>query len=235
MSGKLLLAARTLMVFDSILLRNIIMIKVIKNILPLSKAEELLTSINNTSGSWWSYAYKFNEESPKMLGNNLSSLAMQKDLEQNVKYNLNAGKFTYKFRRSTKHVDACNCYECNFSTEYLLKSIRTITISETHLENPYLQERFISIYSPGDFLSMHTDGARSIAFVLNLTKNWLPEYGGLLHTKNKDGTYTAYVPEFNSLMLMDVSDESCPHFVSEVSKYAPDNRIAISGWYNDPS
>lgn len=81
---------------------------------------------------------------------------------------------------------------------------------------------------------MHTDKAMDCAFVLHLTPEWKPEYGGLLHIKQEDGTYTTLCPKFNSLVLMDLNrPEGKPHFVSEVTSLAPYGRAAISGWYNE--
>lgn len=209
------------------------MIKIIKNVLPKEVADQLVVDILATQSSWWSYAHKFSEKDATLLNNNLGFQLTEELFENKVKENFRAGKFSYKFRRSTNHVKNCSCYECSFKSSYLLKSIRDIVIEYTFLKNPYIFENFISIYAPGDFLSMHTDGARGVAFILNLSQNWIPEYGGLLHVKNKDGTFTAYVPEYNSLVLMDVANDASPHFVSEVSKYAPSYRMAIGGWFNE--
>lgn len=94
---------------------------------------------------------------------------------------------------------------------------------------------FASKYVTGDFLDPHTDAApgapRHLAFVLNLSKDWRPEYGGLLHLAGH-----AIVPAFNSLMLFDVRvNESMNgqyHYVSQVTDQTNDTRLAVSGWLN---
>jgi Rps23 Pro-64 3,4-dihydroxylase Tpa1-like proline 4-hydroxylase len=209
------------------------MITIIDNILDTETANKLVTDIHNTPSTWWSYAYKVHNNDTHYLGHSLSFERAFETMDKELCSSLRQGSFSYKFRRSTKHVENCDCYECTFKKEYLLKSIKHIIMETCKLKNPYLFESFISIYSEGDFLGSHTDGKRNIAFVLNLTKDWKPEYGGLLNIRNEDNTYTAYVPKFNSLFLMDVTDEKSIHFVSEVTKFAPTQRIAISGWYNE--
>lgn len=89
-------------------------------------------------------------------------------------------------------------------------------------------------YSAGYFLKQHDDGEpgdsnqRLCAFVLNMTKNWRPDWGGSLHIQNDDGSNAAAVaPGFNQLNLFKVPRK---HFVSQVANYCPESRLAMSGW-----
>lgn len=88
-------------------------------------------------------------------------------------------------------------------------------------------------YLPGHFLKCHNDTgtrteSREVAYVLNFSKNWQPDWGGLLHffDDNKNITDT-FVPRFNSLSLFRVPTN---HFVSQVSSFATAPRYAITGW-----
>jgi Rps23 Pro-64 3,4-dihydroxylase Tpa1-like proline 4-hydroxylase len=90
-------------------------------------------------------------------------------------------------------------------------------------------------YCGGDFLTWHTDGpnpARKAAYVINLTRGWEEEWGGLLQFR--DGGVAAvaesYLPLFNSLSLFRVP---AWHHVSRVSEAVPHPRYAITGWVLD--
>jgi len=87
-------------------------------------------------------------------------------------------------------------------------------------------------YMPGHFLKKHTDTVagqyREIAYVLNLTKDWQADWGGLLQFMDEDGKITeTYLPTFNSLTLFRVP---MWHHVSYVAPSATAARYAITGW-----
>ena len=87
-----------------------------------------------------------------------------------------------------------------------------------------------SRYFPGDHSLPHSDydGQRSVAFVWHLSKNWDPSWGGALY----------WIPEpryrhasFNTLNLLSVTAHS-EHFVTTVSRYAQEKRLAFNGWWD---
>jgi Rps23 Pro-64 3,4-dihydroxylase Tpa1-like proline 4-hydroxylase len=87
-------------------------------------------------------------------------------------------------------------------------------------------------YRAGDFLTRHDDVVegknRSHAYVLGLTEEWRPEWGGLLLFNGRDGDIVeAMTPAFNTLYLFAVSQ---PHSVSYVAPYAARDRLSITGW-----
>lgn len=86
-------------------------------------------------------------------------------------------------------------------------------------------------FSAGQFLASHDDSAaatRRVAFVFNFSRNWKPDYGGLLEFLSTDGhVESAFVPYFNSLNLFRVPQA---HSVSCVAPFAPGRRLAVSGW-----
>lgn len=89
-------------------------------------------------------------------------------------------------------------------------------------------------YLPGHFLKFHNDKEeepeekRLAAYVLNLTRNWQADWGGLLHFMDDNGNVTgALLPRFNTLTVFSVPAN---HFVSEVAPYARTPRYAITGW-----
>lgn len=89
-----------------------------------------------------------------------------------------------------------------------------------------------TMYAPGSFLLAHDDHVdvedRRIAYVINLTRRWRPDWGGMLHFSDRDGSVTdSFFPHFNSLSLFAVPQT---HFVSYVPPFAEGQRNAITGW-----
>lgn len=87
-------------------------------------------------------------------------------------------------------------------------------------------------YLPGHFLTRHDDDVegknRVAAYVLNLSPEWAPEWGGLLQFHDAAGEVTgAMVPGFNVLNLFRVPQS---HSVSIVAPFAPAPRYSITGW-----
>lgn len=84
----------------------------------------------------------------------------------------------------------------------------------------------------GHLLTAHDDGVegknRYYAYVLNLSPRWRIEWGGLLMFHGDDGHVSeALTPHFNSLNLLKVP---ALHSVSQVSLFAGDDRLAVTGW-----
>tara|TARA_R110000782_G_C14700568_1_gene402071 strand:- start:166 stop:831 length:666 start_codon:yes stop_codon:yes gene_type:complete len=91
---------------------------------------------------------------------------------------------------------------------------------------------FTSKYEGGDFLSPHTDKDNGrIAFVYQLTKDWLPGYGGLfMRMPDAVNVDVTILPQFNQLTIFNVSGEGSPHMVTNVIPGLQKSRIAYSGW-----
>jgi SM-20-related protein len=87
-------------------------------------------------------------------------------------------------------------------------------------------------YRNGAYLTRHDDAVaekrRYFAYVLNLTRDWREEWGGLLLFPREGAlTVDALVPHFNLLTLFEVGQQ---HGVSQVASYAPRPRISVTGW-----
>ncbi|MFN8575845.1 MAG: 2OG-Fe(II) oxygenase family protein [Candidatus Sericytochromatia bacterium] len=95
---------------------------------------------------------------------------------------------------------------------------------------------FASRYTSDDFLALHSDSPtnletpRRIAFVLNMTKNWLVHWGGslIILDESQKNIIEAINPKFNSLTLFKVP---LKHAVLPVSCHCKSERLAITGWY----
>lgn len=112
--------------------------------------------------------------------------------------------------------------------EEFLASIRRIT-GVTDVNRVYAQA---TMYTRGNFLVLHDDHVdkenRRLAYVINLTRHWRADWGGLLHFTGPAGdVLETYFPHFNSLSLFRVPQS---HFVSYVPPFAQGERTAITGW-----
>tara|TARA_R110000744_G_scaffold348988_1_gene454658 strand:+ start:463 stop:1101 length:639 start_codon:yes stop_codon:yes gene_type:complete len=211
------------------------LLKVIENFLEEEKAIKLSNNIKDIPENWWSYVLKFGSSPVVYLTNSLKDI----DIKNNVSFKVDDSfrrneEFCYKFKRTTSHFDSCTCFECAFKKE---SDIKNCILYEMGWNSCTIGETFISAYESGNFLSMHTDKNKgSLAFVLNLTQNWKPEFGGMLNVLSSDGSFKAIPPKFNSLVLMEIDEtEGTPHFVSEISQYATSSRVAYSGWCTNDS
>lgn len=89
-----------------------------------------------------------------------------------------------------------------------------------------------TLYQAGHFLKFHTDETpkekRRAAYVLNFTKDWGRDWGGLLQFWNKDfDVELAYRPIFNALNIFTIPAD---HSVSAVPSYVAGQRFSITGW-----
>lgn len=142
-------------------------------------------------------------------------------------------KLEMNFLYMGDHVKDCECMYC-----HMRKLFENYGPEE--VKDMKILEDFISVYRPGDFLGQHTDkvAGRKWAFTYTLTKNWKPEWGGILNVQCPETEqWYAFPPEYNRLILMEVGTvhpngkQGLNHFVSEVSATAPRNRITYSGWW----
>ena len=88
-------------------------------------------------------------------------------------------------------------------------------------------------YTSGHFLTRHKDDitseGRRIAYVLGFSRNWHPDWGGLLQFFENDGTpRDAWMPALNTLSLFDVRHV---HSVTYVTPFAREPRLSLAGWF----
>jgi Rps23 Pro-64 3,4-dihydroxylase Tpa1-like proline 4-hydroxylase len=114
--------------------------------------------------------------------------------------------------------------------EAFLSLARTVTGDD----QVRLADAQASCYRAGDFLHRHCDdidpehAARVAAYVINLTPDWLPEWGGLLNFLRPDGHIdAAFTPKWNAINFLKVPQM---HFVNVVASFATRPRLSVSGW-----
>lgn len=87
-------------------------------------------------------------------------------------------------------------------------------------------------YRSGQFLRTHNDEhsgeGRLFAYVINLTRRWQADWGGLLQFVDAgEAVFDTFMPKWNSLSLFRVPVR---HTVSTVAPWAEEPRYAITGW-----
>jgi len=153
---------------------------------------------------------------------------------KNVNDSFGKGDFTYQFYRTMNNKSASFI---EYVTRKIISSPEFIDMLNeiTGLNLTKINTIFMSKYKAGNFLSPHSDkGNGKLAFVINLSKFWKPQYGGNLHFLNDERTeiIDTYVPNFNNIVLFHVPEpDGIPHYVSHVSPSVKLHRLAISGWY----
>ncbi len=88
-------------------------------------------------------------------------------------------------------------------------------------------------YRPGHFLKMHNDKSgeedRAFAYVINLSRDWQADWGGLLQfLDDRQNVTETFTPHWNSLSLFRVPQM---HQVSLVAPWAREDRYSITGWF----
>ena len=196
------------------------------NYFPTEIAEDLYQGLGKMPYSWFDKRIKYPQTDSTIQSHHI----MGDGYKPSIKNDLD---LSFSFLTTAGHIEECDCSYCK--------------LNKLFTENPpkeckgrSILSDFISIYRPGDFLSQHKDNesGREWAWTYTLTKEWRPEWGGLLHIDRGKGRWESYSPVFNRLILMDVSpprqdgdDDGLIHYVSEITREAPINRITYSGWY----
>jgi Rps23 Pro-64 3,4-dihydroxylase Tpa1-like proline 4-hydroxylase len=88
-------------------------------------------------------------------------------------------------------------------------------------------------YRAGHFLKRHNDfnatEGRQFAYVINLTRRWEADWGGLLQFLDAERRVVeSFSPRWNTLSLFRVPAEHC---VSLIAPWAEADRLAITGWF----
>lgn len=87
-------------------------------------------------------------------------------------------------------------------------------------------------YGPCHFLTSHDDGIlekkRQLAYVINLTPFWKPDWGGALVFYDENGNISeGFLPHCNCINIFRVP---APHAVQIVAPFAGARRLSITGW-----
>jgi SM-20-related protein len=97
---------------------------------------------------------------------------------------------------------------------------------------PSFCDAHVTRFGAGHYLNGHHDGnantGRLYAYVLNLTPQWMTDWGGiLLFQDDKRDVTLGLPPRFNALNIFRVPQW---HSVSQVASFVTQHRYAITGW-----
>lgn len=120
-------------------------------------------------------------------------------------------------------------FERFMSSGATLDFVRTVT----GIADMDFADAHASRYGPGHFLSTHDDRSddmgRRVAYVMNLSPDWRPDWGGMLVFYDERGNITrGFRPGFNILNIFTVPQA---HSVTWVTPLAARPRLAITGWF----
>ncbi len=203
----------------------------IPDILPAERAESLAQLLEGET-KWRSF---FNLEGKNYAVSPQEVLSMdpeeQQKLQQDILAAASRGEGFFYHGKHLAHDsnDAFSEILSALNDPATLDFIRTLTgdSSITHAIAQCTQ------FLPGHFLTRHCDDlsgeTRRFAFVINLSRQWHPDWGGLLQFFEKDGTpRDSWTPEFNVLSLFATHHI---HSVTYVAPFANVPRHGITGWF----
>ena len=143
------------------------------------------------------------------------------------------GRFGFQFRYDVIRLDDKSTgliaeFRDFMSSPAVVEAMRAITGAS----DIAFADAHASRYTAGHFLTTHDDRidtmGRRAAYVMNLTPEWRPDWGGLLQFFDRRGDVVrAFTPGFNLLNLFRVPQA---HNVSWVTPLAAAPRYAITGW-----
>lgn len=213
---------------------------IIRDFLIEEYVEELYSFFNSGMPNDWWYSTSFPgaQGSLRYIRNfeqNQSEIEFEKKYSEMI---FNEGSYAYHFYRTAgDHFENCPCQECKLRGWLRSEEVVSFLSRLSGIEIKGFSTMFASKYSSGCFLGPHHDDTLgSIGFVLQLTKNWRPQWGGILHFTDDNRSIIEYseVPTFNTLTLFHIpKGKGKWHYVSHVSPGISLNRIAYSGWYHD--
>jgi len=168
-----------------------------------------------------------------------------KNIETNIEFcvnksyvmnNFNNGNFSYIFKNiePSEHYNTCYCVCCKFQQYFTSDEVKSELSKIVGEEIVLINETFFSKYENGDFLSVHHDKNKGdYAFILQLTKEWNPSHGGMLHFYDvkTNNVYKTVNPILNNLTIFKIKDvENTDHFVS--MNVGKSSRFAFTGWFS---
>ena len=86
---------------------------------------------------------------------------------------------------------------------------------------------YLSRFDKDDFLTTHCDSDDGIGIVINLTKEWEANYGGLTMILD------TFIPSYLNILIFDTKKRKIPHFVSAVTSNRTSKRMALVVRYNE--
>jgi hypothetical protein len=211
----------------------------VKNFLNAELAEKIESDMKKIAKEWWYISmYPANSNMLKQETKYYDGLYSNPHFLEQKEYNkswFNGGNFGYMFKRTiNNHCVGCYCVMCKLKEFFDSPEVKDELSKIVGEKVTRFDTTFCSKYENDDYLSIHHDkGNGDYAFVFQLTKDWNPSYGGLLHfyDKSTNEVYKTINPIFNSLTIFKIKNvPNTDHFVSmNVTSHA---RYAFTGWFS---
>jgi SM-20-related protein len=203
----------------------------IKNLLKPDYAEACRNSL--ISQTPWTLRFRHQGKSVEFTRQQFEQLTN----EQKMQFSLDMAHFDFIHNRFAMH----EMFQQNKHHDLHLYKVYQDLGSDDFLDFlrkvtgiPEIKKRgaMAACFGHGHFLKEHDDyqdgELRLCAYVLNMSEDWQPDWGGLLHFMDYDRNIVdTFVPVHNSLSLFAVPAK---HFVSMVAPYAKHGRYSITGW-----
>lgn len=117
------------------------------------------------------------------------------------------------------------------NSEPVLDLVREITGIQEVVRADSMATKFIGNCFLHSHLDQREGGNRRVAYVLNMTRKWDPNWGGYLQFYNDDyNIEQSFMPRFNTLNLFTVPQG---HSVATVPPFCPGERLSVVGWFRD--
>jgi Rps23 Pro-64 3,4-dihydroxylase Tpa1-like proline 4-hydroxylase len=210
----------------------------VKNFFKTDFIDKIQSDLKNIDKTWWHVSLNpIDIFGKKQFVRFYEGLYDNRKFIEEKEFNkswFNRGNFAYSFKRSmTDHHNGCWCVMCKLKEYFESDEIKDAVSKIIGEKVTNLNETFCSKYETNDYLSIHHDkGKGDYAFVLQLTKDWNPSYGGLLTfcDRSTNEIYKTVNPLFNSLTIFRIKNvPNTDHFVSmNVSSHT---RYAFTGWF----
>ena len=199
-------------------------IKIYDDYFPECEIDAIHSGLNKIPQNWFS---------ERRMGSDYNGTKIWWDINKPIEsapLSQNYRNLTYQFLSTDNHEQGCSCSYCR-----VIKRLGDKPPPD--VGNDYIGESSLTLYRPGDYLGQHEDRrkARTWAFTLTLSKEWRPEWGGILNVEVDMNEWLSFPPKYNRLILMRTDGPtSCNHFVSHVIPEAPAHRLTVSGWFHRP-
>jgi Rps23 Pro-64 3,4-dihydroxylase Tpa1-like proline 4-hydroxylase len=212
---------------------------IVDDFLSIDFINETKKELLNIPEDWWYISLNPTDERyEKENFRNFEGILNNPDFVIKNLFNLehyNKGNFAYRFKRNLdNHYENCYCVQCNIKKYFDTNEIKDKLSNIVGCNKIKFEETFCSRYDNGDYLSIHHDkGNGDYAFVFQLTENWNPTFGGLLHfyDSEKKEIYKTINPKFNSLTIFKIKNVPITdHFVS--TNTSSSSRYAYTGWFS---
>jgi Rps23 Pro-64 3,4-dihydroxylase Tpa1-like proline 4-hydroxylase len=186
----------------------------VKNFLNAELAEKIESDMKKIAKEWWYISmYPANSNMLKQETKYYDGLYNNPQFIDEKEYNktwFNQGNFGYMFKRTIdNHYETCYCEMCNLKKYFDSSEVKDELSKIVGEKVTHFNTTFCSKYENDDYLSIHHDkGNGDYAFVFQLTKDWNPSYGGLLHfyDETTKEVYKSVNPIFNSLTIFKIKN-----------------------------